>query len=522
MGNGSTESFQGKCKDTSLLIRTIHYKVHLYVLDIEDMDLILEQSWLQTLVDVNDCSKTIRNVSLAHKGEPNKYLPTNTREHGKTLPDPFKRGRLQDGLYLLDSPPTLLVSVSSSDWHRRLGHTSLPVLQKALPDVSLPAFQCETSITTPTPCFKNPAPHPREIPRPACAFAKKPEAPLFDTEALAPPHPRRQAIPFAAACNHNLQANPLAFAPLAAACRRRILQHPRRRERERLSLSRNFLLAFKPVPGLWMFLCGPSGRTSHPLNTNGRYPPASDRRDDPKHTATPATIQNELQTKENILARQILASKEDSTDQLATRMTTLQQDLILQFTSLQKAIGKGPSMDEPPMDRRTPEFFPAQSSNGILGSPPIDNKTQVVSERPGNLDITCPRFSDSDLTDWLYHLYGLRQYFKYNGTQTQDYLLIASFHLDKPTSKWYQATLKDHPALTFPLFVDAIQKRFGPSLYIKSAGLLTKLQQTTTVLNFKTEFEELITKMPGLHPEFIADMFVSGLKEHIRGPVLLA
>ncbi|KAK8921170.1 hypothetical protein KSP39_PZI019934 [Platanthera zijinensis] len=56
------------------------------------------------------------------------------------------KGRLQNGLYLLDASPTLLASVSSSDWHRRLGHAPLPVLQKALPDVSLPVFQCETCI----------------------------------------------------------------------------------------------------------------------------------------------------------------------------------------------------------------------------------------------------------------------------------------------------------------------------------------------------------------------------------------
>ncbi|KAK8935456.1 hypothetical protein KSP39_PZI013609 [Platanthera zijinensis] len=44
------------------------------------------------------------------------------------------RGRLQNGLYLLDVSPSALSSVSSTDWHCRLGHAPLPILQKALPD----------------------------------------------------------------------------------------------------------------------------------------------------------------------------------------------------------------------------------------------------------------------------------------------------------------------------------------------------------------------------------------------------
>jgi len=56
------------------------------------------------------------------------------------------RGRLQNGLYLLDISPTVLSSVSSIDWHCRLGHAPLPVLQKALPDVSFPSFKCDSCI----------------------------------------------------------------------------------------------------------------------------------------------------------------------------------------------------------------------------------------------------------------------------------------------------------------------------------------------------------------------------------------
>ncbi|KAK8966462.1 hypothetical protein KSP40_PGU001226 [Platanthera guangdongensis] len=56
------------------------------------------------------------------------------------------RGRLSNVLYLLDVPLTALTTVSTIDWHRRLGHAPLPTLKKALPTVSLQVFFCESCI----------------------------------------------------------------------------------------------------------------------------------------------------------------------------------------------------------------------------------------------------------------------------------------------------------------------------------------------------------------------------------------
>ncbi|KAK8962030.1 hypothetical protein KSP40_PGU011746 [Platanthera guangdongensis] len=56
------------------------------------------------------------------------------------------KGRLRNGLYLLDDSPTILSFISSTDWHRRLGHAPLPVLWRSFPDVSLTPFQCDSCI----------------------------------------------------------------------------------------------------------------------------------------------------------------------------------------------------------------------------------------------------------------------------------------------------------------------------------------------------------------------------------------
>ncbi|KAK8962854.1 hypothetical protein KSP40_PGU018853 [Platanthera guangdongensis] len=56
------------------------------------------------------------------------------------------KGRLRNGLYLLDDSPTILSSIPSTAWNCRLGHAPLPVLRRALPDVSFTPFQCDSCI----------------------------------------------------------------------------------------------------------------------------------------------------------------------------------------------------------------------------------------------------------------------------------------------------------------------------------------------------------------------------------------
>ncbi|KAK8933755.1 hypothetical protein KSP39_PZI015879 [Platanthera zijinensis] len=64
-------------------------------------------------------------------------------------------------------------------------------------------------------------------------------------------------------------------------------------------------------------------------------------------------------------------------------------------------------------------------------------------------------------------------------------------------------------------------QRFGPSPYENPQGALTKLTQTTSVLNYKTEFEELKNKVPGLDPTFVTNMFISDLQPHIQSQVMI-
>jgi hypothetical protein len=65
-------------------------------------------------------------------------------------------------------------------------------------------------------------------------------------------------------------------------------------------------------------------------------------------------------------------------------------------------------------------------------------------------------------------------------------------------------------------FVVALKMRFAPSDYDDPVGAFTKLQQTSTVDEYQSQFEVLSNRIPSLTEDFRVSSFVSGLKEEVR------
>ena len=51
---------------------------------------------------------------------------------------------------------------------------------------------------------------------------------------------------------------------------------------------------------------------------------------------------------------------------------------------------------------------------------------------------------------------------------------------------------------------------------------LSKLQQTTIVADYKSQFEDMSTKVNGLSEQFLLSFFISGLKPEIKRKLLVA
>ena len=64
--------------------------------------------------------------------------------------------------------------------------------------------------------------------------------------------------------------------------------------------------------------------------------------------------------------------------------------------------------------------------------------------------------------------------------------------------------------------------RFGPTEFEDFFGDLTKLRQTTSVRDYQTQFEKLLTRAEKLTPAQQVGCFISGLRESIRVEVQAA
>lgn len=69
-------------------------------------------------------------------------------------------------------------------------------------------------------------------------------------------------------------------------------------------------------------------------------------------------------------------------------------------------------------------------------------------------------------------------------------------------------------------FLQALELRFAPTAYDDPRGKLFKLQQTSSVTSYLSDFESLANRIVGLSPLNLLSCFVSGLKPEIWHDVL--
>ena len=64
--------------------------------------------------------------------------------------------------------------------------------------------------------------------------------------------------------------------------------------------------------------------------------------------------------------------------------------------------------------------------------------------------------------------------------------------------------------------MDAMDARFGLTRSEDFTGKLSKLRQTSTVLEYQKEFQKLSNRVKGLSEEYLNSVYLSGLKDEIR------
>ncbi|XP_073367756.1 uncharacterized protein [Aegilops tauschii subsp. strangulata] len=141
---------------------------------------------------------------------------------------------------------------------------------------------------------------------------------------------------------------------------------------------------------------------------------------------------------------------------------------------------------------------------------------------------TPPRFAKIDFAtydgteDPLNWLNQCEQFFRGQRTLASERTWLASYHLRGAAQTWYYALEQDEGSMpSWERFRELCLLRFGPPVRGSRLAELGRLPFTSTVQNFTDRFQALACHASGVTAQQRADLFVSGLPDHIRVDVEL-
>ncbi|VFQ72087.1 unnamed protein product [Cuscuta campestris] len=207
------------------------------------------------------------------------------------------------------------------------------------------------------------------------------------------------------------------------------------------------------------------------------------------------------------------ASPEPSSVTLADVMqaiTNLSADL--QATKL--CVAEISTSKQPGVEGHKPPAMPSQGS----WRPPPSRTTPPSFDPAPRMRVDAPRFSGDDPTGWIFRV---QKYFDYFLTPEPERLQLVAMLIDHPASEWFHYYQANNADATWQEFLEAVHQRFDSDYYENYVGLLSKLTQTSTVLEYQTAFEAILNKVSGVFDATLIAMYVAGLKQPLRREVNL-
>lgn len=128
------------------------------------------------------------------------------------------------------------------------------------------------------------------------------------------------------------------------------------------------------------------------------------------------------------------------------------------------------------------------------------------------MKLEVPRFDGTDPSGWIFKI---NQFFAYHVTPEHERLTIASFYMEGPALAWFQWKTRNGQLTSWSGLLQALEARFAPSQYEDPTGILFKLTQCGSVMDYLSQFETLVNRIVGLPAPFLLSCFVSGLKPDI-------
>jgi len=161
------------------------------------------------------------------------------------------------------------------------------------------------------------------------------------------------------------------------------------------------------------------------------------------------------------------------------------------------------------------------SASNRLPAPPAPVPAlpaEVTGYQGPTVRVEAPKFSGHDPGGWIYKV---QSYFDYFNTPDDTRLRLVGLLFDSPASDWFLYQHNNNLINSWHGFLEAVRQRFDPAVYEDYMGLLCKLNQRYSVLEYQTEFERLLNKVTGVSENTLISIFIAGLKPPIKREVNL-
>ncbi|KAJ0430223.1 putative nucleotidyltransferase, Ribonuclease H [Helianthus annuus] len=114
-----------------------------------------------------------------------------------------------------------------------------------------------------------------------------------------------------------------------------------------------------------------------------------------------------------------------------------------------------------------------------------------------------------------------QRYFDFYHIDEPDRITISSFYFDGDAADWFDWFDKNFPRTSWPDFLNTLVHRFKSRDLESPEGQLAKLQQSSTVDDYRHRFEEISNRSMVLPAPFLVSCFISGLRADIKQSVLI-
>ncbi|XP_042016185.1 uncharacterized protein LOC121764193 [Salvia splendens] len=145
--------------------------------------------------------------------------------------------------------------------------------------------------------------------------------------------------------------------------------------------------------------------------------------------------------------------------------------------------------------------------------PQCFNSRESSFDKAERVKMAAPRFDGSDATNWVSRV---QYYFNHLMMSDAQRLHYAVMLFDPPASEWIFNYCANNEFVTWQEFLEDVRHRFDKHSFQDCFGLLAKLTQTGSVLEYHDTFEKYLNRVQGIPERKLFTQFVAGLKSDMQ------